>query len=181
MRSVTVRRPHRRRARTPVSALPCAWPRARTSRELAPCSTTVRMTACTSWPREEVTAVLDGRTQWATAAFEVADRTHVPVPGDPAPRTDNPLLGDPDVPPTAIDSRAGDNGSVPDPELHSTHGGGRHRRGATGHGRRVDARVLRQPVLRADHRRGAVADPALRRPHGLRPHRAVARLRSAGD
>src|ERR671911_1927382 len=120
MRSVTVRRPHRRRARTPVSALPCAWPRARTSRELAPCSTTVRMTACTSWPREEVTAVLDGRTQWATAAFEVADRTHVPVPGDPAPRTENPLPGDPDVPPTAVDSRAGDDGTVPDPELHAT-------------------------------------------------------------
>jgi hypothetical protein len=68
----------------------------------------------------EVTAVLDRRTQRATAAFEVADRTTVPAPGDPAPRTENPLLGDAQLPPTAIDSRAGDDGSVPDPELHST-------------------------------------------------------------
>jgi hypothetical protein len=68
----------------------------------------------------EVTAELDGRTQRATAAFEVGDRTTVPAPGDPAPRTKNPLPGDPEVPPTAIDSRADDDGSVPDPELHAT-------------------------------------------------------------
>ncbi|MGH9193531.1 MAG: hypothetical protein ACRDZ0_13790 [Acidimicrobiales bacterium] len=68
----------------------------------------------------EVTAELDGRTQQATAAFEVGDQTHVPAPSDPAPRTKNPLPGDPDVPPTAADSRAGDDGTVPDPELHAT-------------------------------------------------------------
>jgi hypothetical protein len=68
----------------------------------------------------EVAAELDGRIERATAAFQVGDRTHVPAPGDPAPHTDNPLLGDPDLPPAAIDSRAGPDGRVPDPELHAT-------------------------------------------------------------
>ena len=61
---------------------------------------------------------LNGTRHAATAAFEVGDQSHVPVPGDAAPRTQNLLPGDPDAPPDAIDSRAQDDGSVPDPELH---------------------------------------------------------------
>ena len=66
----------------------------------------------------EVTIDVDGSEQQATAAFEVGDEQHVPVVGDPAPRTVNLLPGDADAPVTAVDSRAEDDGSVPDPELH---------------------------------------------------------------
>jgi len=51
-------------------------------------------------------------------AFKVLEESHVPVPGDPAPRTQNLLPGDPDAPPDAVDSRAEDDGTVPDPDLH---------------------------------------------------------------
>jgi hypothetical protein len=68
----------------------------------------------------EATADLDGHLQRATAAFQVQETTHVPAPGDPAPRTHNPLPGDRGVPPAAVDSRADTEGRVPDPELHST-------------------------------------------------------------
>ena len=62
---------------------------------------------------------IDGEARSATAAFEVGDTAHVPVVGDPAPRTENLLPGDPDAPPDAVDSRADDDsGTVPDPELH---------------------------------------------------------------
>ena len=61
---------------------------------------------------------IDDELERATAAFQVGDDTHVPVVGEPAPRTENLLPGDPDAPPTAVDSRADDDGSVPDPELH---------------------------------------------------------------
>lgn len=68
----------------------------------------------------EVTVELDiaGHTRSTTAAFEVGDTAHVPVVGDPAPRTENLLPGDPDAPPDAVDSRSDDAGTVPDPELH---------------------------------------------------------------
>jgi hypothetical protein len=36
----------------------------------------------------------------------------------PGPRTPDLLPGDPDAPPDAVDSRAEDDGTVPDPELH---------------------------------------------------------------
>lgn len=68
----------------------------------------------------EVAIDVDAERQVATAAFEVGDTPHVPLPGDPAPRTDNLLPGAPDAPPTAIDSRAQGDGSVPDAELHAT-------------------------------------------------------------
>lgn len=61
---------------------------------------------------------IDGTQHSATAAFDVREESHVPVPGDPAPRTQNLLPGDPDAPPDAVDSRAEDDGTVPDPELH---------------------------------------------------------------
>lgn len=68
----------------------------------------------------EVVAELGGRRQTATAAFEVGDQARVPLPGEPAPRTENLLPGDPDAPPQAVDSRADDDGSVPDAALHTT-------------------------------------------------------------
>jgi hypothetical protein len=61
---------------------------------------------------------IDGKQHSATAAFKVLEESNVPVPGDPAPRTQNLLPGDPDAPPEAVDSRAEDDGTVPDPELH---------------------------------------------------------------
>ncbi len=61
---------------------------------------------------------VDGSRHAASAAFEVRQESAVPVPGDPAPRTQNLLPGDPDAPPDAVDSRAEDDGTVPDPELH---------------------------------------------------------------
>ena len=69
----------------------------------------------------QVTAAvrLGGKERTATAPFEVLERHRVPAPGDPAPRTENRRPGDPGAPATAVDSRAED-GSVPDPELHST-------------------------------------------------------------
>lgn len=66
----------------------------------------------------EVAITVDGDQQRATAAFEVGDEAHVPLPGEQAPRTQNLLPGDASAPPTAVDSRAEDDGSVPDPDLH---------------------------------------------------------------
>lgn len=79
----------------------------------------VRFDAPGFW-QVEVTAELGGRRQTATAAFEVGDETQVPLPGEPAPRTENLLPGDADAPPQAVDSRADDDGTVPDPSLHAT-------------------------------------------------------------
>ena len=53
-----------------------------------------------------------------TAAFQVEPEHRIVTAGDPAPRTVNLLPGDPDAPVKAIDSRAEEDGSVPDPELH---------------------------------------------------------------
>jgi hypothetical protein len=61
----------------------------------------------------------DGRAFETQAAFQVKAEPQVVAVGDPAPSTQNPLPGDPSVPPTAIDSRA-DDGEIPDPALHST-------------------------------------------------------------
>lgn len=61
---------------------------------------------------------IDGTQHSATAAFKVLEESHVPVAGDTAPRTQNHLPGDPGAPPDAVDSRAEDDGTVPDPELH---------------------------------------------------------------
>lgn len=67
----------------------------------------------------QVTLELDGESVTATAAFPVAAESTLPQVGDPAPRVDNPVIGDPGVDPIAIDSRAqGDDPTVPAPELH---------------------------------------------------------------
>lgn len=65
-----------------------------------------------------VTATLDGTEESASAAFEVLADSDIPTVGDPAPRTTQPLAGDPDVDPRSIDSRAGTDRPIPDPELH---------------------------------------------------------------
>ena len=62
----------------------------------------------------------DGRPFAADAAFTVLQRPLIVSVGDTAPRTDNPIVGSPGVPLSAIDSRATDDAGVPDPELHST-------------------------------------------------------------
>ena len=61
---------------------------------------------------------IDGQSIETSAAFEVAAEHRIVAAGDDAPRTENLLPGDPDAPVKAIDSRAEDDGSVPDPELH---------------------------------------------------------------
>ena len=67
-----------------------------------------------------VTADLDGATHKAEAAFKVLDEHAVPVPGDAAIPTDNPVAGASGVDPVVIDSRASNGAPIPDPELHST-------------------------------------------------------------
>jgi hypothetical protein len=66
------------------------------------------------------TAVVDGTPRQAQAAFEVLERSAIPAPGDPAPHTEHPVVGTADVDPRSIDSRAGPDVAVPDPELHTT-------------------------------------------------------------
>ncbi len=65
-------------------------------------------------------SLADGRRFEADAAFSVLQRPSIASIGQMAPRTDNPIVGSPGVPLAAIDSRAIDGASVPDPELHST-------------------------------------------------------------
>ena len=65
-----------------------------------------------------VTAAIDGQPVETSAAFEVASEHRIVNTGDEAPRTENLLPGDPDAPVKAVDSRAEDDGTVPDPELH---------------------------------------------------------------
>ena len=62
----------------------------------------------------------DGSPFDAQAAFTVLDTPSVITVGSLAPHTDNPVMGDPDVAPEAIDSRAAGGEPIPDPELHAT-------------------------------------------------------------
>ena len=71
------------------------------------------------WEVEVSADVQDRGTLTGTTAFEVRPEPIVPTRGDPAPRTDNLVLGDRDAPPEAVDSRA-TTGDIPDPELHET-------------------------------------------------------------
>lgn len=66
------------------------------------------------------TTELGGGKVTMAAPFEVKATPQVPFPGEPAPRTRNPVWGASDVPPKAIDSRAEPGGADPAPELHST-------------------------------------------------------------
>lgn len=67
-----------------------------------------------------VRITIDGKDDTATAVFTVAREHAVLSVGEAAPRTVNPLSGASGVAPAAIDSRAGADGAVPDPELHAT-------------------------------------------------------------
>jgi hypothetical protein len=70
--------------------------------------------------RVEVRADLGGGdVRTATSAFEVVAEPAYPAPGERAPRTRNLTLHSP-APPEAVDSRAGVEEKVPDPELHRT-------------------------------------------------------------
>ena len=55
----------------------------------------------------------------AKARFEVLPDHSVVAPGDEAPRIENHLPGTTAAPAEAVDSRAEEDGTVPDPELHS--------------------------------------------------------------
>lgn len=78
----------------------------------------VRFDAAGFW-EVAVTARRDDRPASATSTFEVLAAPRVPFPGDPAPRTANPLPGS-GAAPAAVDSRARGGEPLPDPELHST-------------------------------------------------------------
>lgn len=65
-----------------------------------------------------VSVDIRGREQQARSNFEVLAKPEVPVAGADAPRTENLLPGATGAPVKAIDSRAGEDGKVPDPELH---------------------------------------------------------------
>ncbi|MGH2686501.1 MAG: TlpA family protein disulfide reductase, partial [Actinomycetota bacterium] len=70
----------------------------------------------------EVGADLAGEPARATGAFEVLAEPEVPVPGDPAPRTENLTVDNyqaDDAPPQAVDSRATSD-RIPDRELHDS-------------------------------------------------------------
>lgn len=66
------------------------------------------------------TATIDGQKRRAEATFQVLDRSPIPAPGDPAPRTEHPLGGAVGVDPRSIDSRAASDAPIPDLELHTT-------------------------------------------------------------
>ena len=63
-------------------------------------------------------AQVDGRDVVVDTAFEVLAQHRIVNAGDPAPRTANLLPGTSEAEPTAVDSRAEPDGSVPDPQLH---------------------------------------------------------------
>ncbi len=68
----------------------------------------------------QVSAKIGGKEVRATSPFEVVAEPQLPFPGQPAPRTDNPVAGAVGLDPESIDSRAKDGGPPPDPALHST-------------------------------------------------------------
>jgi hypothetical protein len=67
-----------------------------------------------------VTADVEGLgTVRSSTQFQVAEDHEVVAVGQPAPRTEAPLVGD-DVPAVRIDSRAQGDAPIPDPDLHDT-------------------------------------------------------------
>jgi hypothetical protein len=61
-----------------------------------------------------------GGTATANAPFEVYAQPRIPFPGQPAPRSANPVAGAAGVDPHSIDSRASAGQPIPDANLHST-------------------------------------------------------------
>jgi hypothetical protein len=72
------------------------------------------------WQVDVHAELADGSIADGQAAFAVLDRPTVPTVGSAAPHTDNPVIGDPGVTSSALDSRARGGQPIPDPELHST-------------------------------------------------------------
>ena len=72
------------------------------------------------WQVSASGALADGSSFDAQAAFTVLKKPSVISVGSLAPHTDNPVIGDPGVPPAAIDSRAAGGQPIPDAELHAT-------------------------------------------------------------
>ena len=67
----------------------------------------------------QVSVPLEGEQHTANAVVHVGEEHRVPAAGDPAPATENPTIESGDVEPIELDSRAqGEDGEVPDPELH---------------------------------------------------------------
>ena len=67
----------------------------------------------------EATVELDGP-KTIRVGFKVGAKHEVPVPGDPAPPSQNLTVSTPGASPVTIDSRASESTPVPDPELHQT-------------------------------------------------------------
>ncbi len=61
------------------------------------------------------TATIEGRRHQAQAAFEVLERSAIPAPGEPAPRTEHPVAG-----PSGFDARSIDSRASPETPVHST-------------------------------------------------------------
>ncbi|HWC12644.1 MAG TPA: hypothetical protein VG455_15655 [Acidimicrobiales bacterium] len=68
----------------------------------------------------EVTAQVEGKERRGRGAFQVLEEHAVPAPGDAALPTENLTIASADAPKAAVDSRAGADGEVPDPDLHRT-------------------------------------------------------------
>lgn len=82
-------------------------------------TTPIRFPAPGVW-EVTVDASVDGQVFTTSTLFEVYANSVVPGAGDAAPRTVQPLPGDPSVAPESIDSRLGFDEELPDPGLHKT-------------------------------------------------------------
>jgi len=71
-----------------------------------------------TWAVQVAARVEDYGVVQGTATFEVLDAPRVPGVGEPAPASDNAVIGD-DVASVEIDSRAQNGVDIPDPDLHA--------------------------------------------------------------
>jgi hypothetical protein len=73
------------------------------------------------WGLRVTAELADGTVREGNTTFPVLEEPEVPAPGDEAPASENLTLADVEagtVAASAVDSRAGDTGEVPDPHLH---------------------------------------------------------------
>ena len=78
----------------------------------------VRFGSAGPWVVEVAARVKGQGVLQGSARFDVLDSPAVPGIGEPAPATDNPVIGEQGVPPAEIDSRTRGGAEVPDPQLH---------------------------------------------------------------
>ena len=121
---------------------------------------------------------LDGRQEVKTA-FQVLPKHAVPAPGDPAPASQNLTVTTPGAAPEAIDSRASARRPSPTPSSTRPRWPQALAEKRPVGPRDLDPHVLREPVLRAGHRRGGRPGQDLWRPGPLHPHRGVQGLQGA--